>query len=186
MKLTLVVSLGLMTLAFNSFAGMQSYYCPQNHGYVNIGMTPDQVISACGQPVSQQESEEPLMQKIPTQELIYNNLGTSTAFYGVWNLPTGSGGTQLQVNVVNKKVRSINLGGSNTNALSVCQGANIQEGDPVSKVFAACGSPSVINNSFINEVVPTPEKPKVWIYQPGEYQSSVSMTFVNGRLESIQ
>ncbi|PWY57480.1 hypothetical protein DGG96_01835 [Legionella qingyii] len=188
MKMTLLSStgLGLLLLPFSLFADTQSYYCPQNHGYINVGMTPDEVIAACGQPISQQESNQPVMQKIPVQQLIYNNMGTSTAFYGVWNIPTGSGGVQLEIDIVNQKVRSIKMNGSSSNAISVCQGANIQAGDPVQKVYYACGSPSMVNNSFINEIVPTATKPIVWIYQPGEYQPTVSMTFVNGKLQSIQ
>jgi hypothetical protein len=112
---------------------------------------------------------------------------TSTAFYGVWNIPTGlTGGVQLEVDIVNQKVRSIRMNGSNSNAVSVCHGANIQPGDHMSKVYYYCGSPSLLNNTFINELVPTTEKPKVWVYQPGEYRPSVTLTFVNGRLQSIQ
>lgn len=187
MKVTLLGStgLGLLLLPFSLFADTDSYYCPQNHGYIKLGMTPDQVIAACGQPVSQQESNQPLLKKIPVQQLIYNNLGTSTAFYGVWNVPTGSGGAQLQIDIVNQKVRSIKINGSNDNAVSICQGTNIQAGDPIQKVYYACGSPSIVNNSYINEVVQTTEKPKIWIYQPGEYQPSVTLTFVDGRLQSI-
>lgn len=188
MKLTLLSStgLGFFIIPFCLFADTQSYYCPQNHAYINLGMTPDEVIAACGQPISQQDSNQPLLQKVPVQQLIYNNMGTSTAFYGVWNLPTGNGGVSLEVDIVNQKVRSIKLNGSDSNAVSVCQGANIQMGDPVQKVYYSCGNPSIVNNSFINEVVPTAEKPKIWVYQPGEYQPSVSMIFVNGRLQSIQ
>lgn len=191
MKLTLLssvlgMSIGLLILPGSSLADSQSYYCPQNHAYINLGMTPDEVIAACGQPLTQQESNQPVLQKIPVQQLIYNNLGTSTAFYGVWNVPTGNGGVQLEIDIVNQKVRSIKLNSSDSNSVSVCQGANIQAGDPVQKVYSSCGSPSMVNNTFINEVVPTAEKPKIWVYQPGEYQSSVSMTFVNGRLQSIQ
>lgn len=188
MKLTLLsrIGSGLLLLPFSLFADTQSYYCPQNHAYINLGMTPDEVIAACGQPISQQESNQPLQQKIPMQQLIYNNLGTSTAFYGVWNIPTGSGGVSLEINVVNQKVHSIKLNGSGSNAVSVCQGSNIQPGDSVQKVYSSCGSPSTVNNTFINEIVPTAEKPVIWIYQPGQYQPSVSMTFVNGKLQSIQ
>ncbi|MBI2785056.1 MAG: DUF2845 domain-containing protein [Legionella longbeachae] len=188
MKLTLLVStvLGLLILPLSLFADGQSYYCPQNHAYIQIGMTPDQVIAACGQPVSQQETNQPVLQKVPVQQLIYNNLGTSTAFYGVWNLPTGSGGVQLEIDIVDQKVRAIKLDGANSNAVSVCQGVNIQAGDPAQKVFYSCGNPSMVNNSYINEVVPTTEKPKIWVFQPGQYQSPVTMTFVNGKLLSIQ
>ena len=184
MKLTYKASLALFILPYSLFAD-QSLYCPQNHAFINVGMTMDQVIAACGQPASQQESNQPVTQKIPVQQLIYNNKGASTAFYGVWNLPTGSGGTQLEIDIVNKKVKNIRLNSSDSNAASICGGNSIQIGDPVEKVYYSCGSPSVTNNSFINEIVPTAQKPQVWIYQPGQYQPAVTLTFVDGRLQSI-
>lgn len=184
MKLTYKASLALFILPYSLFAD-QSLYCPQNHAFINVGMTMDQVIAACGQPASQQESNQPVTQKIPVQQLIYNNKGASTAFYGVWNLPTGSGGAQLEIDIVNKKVKNIRLNSSDSNAASICGGNSIQIGDPIEKVYYSCGSPSVTNNSFINEIVPTAQKPQVWIYQPGQYQPAVTLTFVDGRLQSI-
>jgi hypothetical protein len=206
MKLTLLGStgLGLLILSCNLFADTDSYYCPQNHGYIRLGMTPDQVIAACGQPISQQDSSQPLSQKIPVQQLIYNNAGASTAYsgvwqvpgtkpagsgsayYNVWSIPSAGSGAQLEVNIVNQRVRSIKLNGSNSNAVSICNGANIQAGDPVQKVYYACGNPSLTNSTYIEETVPTKEKPQIWLFQPGQYQSSVTMTFVNGKLYSIQ
>lgn len=184
MKFKLMTSLIFSILPFNLMAA-DSYYCPQNHAYINIGMTTDQVISACGEPVSKQNSNQPLLQKIPVQQLMYNNMGTSSAFYGVWNVPTGSGGVQLQVDVVNNLVKGVRINGGDSNAFSVCSGANIQVGDPVSKVYNSCGSPDVVNNTFINQVVPTETKPQVWVYQPGQFQPSISLTFVDGKLQSI-
>ncbi|MGC1183487.1 DUF2845 domain-containing protein [Legionella sp.] len=185
MKLTFSIKLALVILPFSLFANSQSLYCPQNHAYINIGMTPDQVIAACGQPVSQQESNQPVTQKIPVQQLIYNNKGTTTVFYGVWNIPTGNGGAQLEINIVDRKVKSIKLNGSDSNAISICGGNNFQIGDPIDKVYYSCGSPSITNNTFINEIVPSAQKPQVWIFQPDQYQPSVTLTFVDGRLQSI-
>jgi hypothetical protein len=185
MKLTLSTSLALAILPFSLFADSQSIYCPQNNAYINIGMTPDQVIAACGQPLSQQDSNQPVLQKIPVKQLVYNNMGASTAFYGVWNMSTGERGSLLEVSIVNEKVRSIKLNSSDSNAISICGGNSIQVGDPASKVYYACGAPSVTNNTYINQVIPTAEKPKVWLYQPGQYQPSVTLTFVDGRLQSI-
>lgn len=184
MKLTYKASLALFILPYSLFAD-QSIYCPQNHAFINVGMTMDQVIAACGQPASQQESNQPVTQKIPVQQLIYNNKGASTAFYGVWNMPTGSGGAQLEIDIVNKKVKNIRLNSSDSNSASICGGNSIQIGDPVEKVYYSCGSPSVTNNSFINEIVPSEQKPQVWIYQPGQYDPAVTLTFVDGRLQSI-
>lgn len=170
-------------LPFSIYA--ESYYCSQNHAYISTGMTMDEVIAACGKPLSQQESNEPLMRKVPVQQLIFNNAGADTAFYGVWNIPTGSGGTQLQIDIINNKVKEIKVDGSGSNALSICEDANIQIGDDVAKVYGACGNPSVVNNTYIEEVIPTQEKPKVWIYQSDQYSTPVSLTFVNGKLQSI-
>jgi hypothetical protein len=176
----------------------QSMYCPQNHAYINIGMSTDQVIAACGQPSSIQESNQPIMQKVPMQQLIFNNLAPNdsdfagslntapnTAFYGVWNIPTGSSGVQVQVDIVDNKVKNITVNGGGSNALSLCSGTNIQVGDPASKVYGACGSPNVTNNSYINVPIPSQTRPQIWIYQPGPYQPSFSLTFVDGKLQSI-
>lgn len=185
MKLTQAAGIVCTLLPFSLFADNQSFYCPQNHGYINIGMTQDQVIASCGQPLSQQDSNQPVTRKIPVTQLLYNHMGTSTAFYGVWNMPTGNGGAQLEINIVDRKVKSIRLNSSDSNAVSICAGNSIQVGDPVEKVYYSCGSPSLTNNTYINEVVPTGQKPQIWIYQPGEYQPAVTLTFVDGKLQSI-
>lgn len=185
MKLSHGTSMALFLIPFSLFADTDSYYCPQNHQYINLGMTPDQVIAACGQPLSQQDSNQPVLQKVPVQQLIYNNMGSSTAFYGVWNVRTGTGGSRIEISVVNRKVKDIKLNSSDSNAVSLCGGNSIQVGDPVEKVYSACGSPSSVNNTYINEIVPTAQKPQVWIYQPGQYEPTVTLTFVDGRLKSI-
>ncbi|MFA5959326.1 MAG: DUF2845 domain-containing protein [Tatlockia sp.] len=178
--------LGIASFSFNALAGVQSFYCPENHGYINVGMTKDAVTAACGQPLSQQQSNQPVMQKVPVKQLMYNNMGSQKAFYGVWSIPTGiSGGTSLQVNVVNNKVKSISVNGSGSNAFSVCGGASIQVGDPASKVYGACGNPSVVNQTYINQPIQSNQKPEVWIYQPGQYQQPITLTFINGKLQSI-
>lgn len=176
---------GLFLVPLSIFANAQSLYCPQNHGYINIGMTQDQVIAACGQPQTQQDSNQPLTEKIPVQQLLYNHMGSATAFYGVWNLPTGNGGAQLEVNIVDKKVRSIRLNSSDSNAISICSGNSIQVGDPVEKVYYSCGTPSLTNNTYINQVVQTAEKPQLWVYQIDQFQPPVILTFVDGKLQSI-
>lgn len=184
MKFNYILSLVSFALPLSVF-GDQSFYCAQNHGYIKVGMTVSEVVSACGQPLSKQESNTPILKKIPVQQLVFNNKGTDTAFYGVWNLQTGSGGAQMEVDVVDQKVKGIKLNGSDNNAASLCGGVSIQIGDPVGKVYGACGSPSIVNNTYVNQVVQSAQKPQVWIYQAGQYQPSVSLTFVDGKLQSI-
>lgn len=162
-----------------------SIYCPQNHGYASVGMSEKEVLVACGQPTKKQKSQAPLMQKIPMMQLIYNNQGTSKAFYGVWSLPVGvSGGASLEVDVINNQVYAVNIGGESSKAFSVCGGAAIVRGDPVSKVYSACGNPSSINNTYVSVPVSNSVFPEIWIYE-APYQNSIRLTFLGGKLESI-
>lgn len=184
MKVQLIAGSLFLMLPLSLFA-TDSYYCPQNSQYIHVGMTQDQVIAACGQPLGRQESNQPATQKVAVEQLIYNNMGTSTGFYGVWNIPTGTGGAQLQIDIIHGKVSSVKINGSSNNASSICRRGSIEIGDPSGKVYSACGNPSAVNNTYIRQPIPHATKPVVWIYQPGEYQSPISLTFVNGKLQSI-
>ncbi|KTD23738.1 Protein of uncharacterised function (DUF2845) [Legionella lansingensis] len=177
-----IASLGFSLEAF----AVQSMYCPQGHGYINVGMTPAQVLSACGQPLNKQKSNTPFMQKVPVLQLMYNNQGSQSAFYGVWSLPVGTNsGAQLEVDIVDNKVSAVRINGASSNAFSLCGGSMIQVGDPVGKVYGACGNPSVVNNTFINQPVQSNQKPEIWTYQVDQFQTPFSLTFVNGKLQSI-
>ncbi len=164
----------------------QAVYCPQNHAYIKIGMTPEQVIAACGQPLSRHPSNRPVTLQVQVQQLIYNSQGAQRAFYGVWSLPVGNEvGAQLEVDVVNNKVSAIRINGSSSNAFSICGGTGIQAGDPVSKVYNACGNPSLVNNTVTYQAIPSNQKPELWLYQPTQYGPPMNLTFVNGTLQSI-
>ncbi len=184
----------LGALLFSSTAVLaDSVYCPQNAGYINIGMTTDQVTAACGQPLSKQQPTTPIVQKIPVQQFIYKSIdtgsiypGLNSAFFNQWSLPSGvSPGVSLRVDVINNKVSGIVMNGSSTNAMSICSGVSIEAGDPVSKVYNACGSPWAINNTYNNQLVQSTTKPEVWIYQIDRYHPPMSLTFVDGKLQSI-
>lgn len=171
----------------------EGFYCPQNHGFINTGMTQAQVINACGQPMSKLDSSNTkIEQKVPVKQLLYTHLnqgsvypGLNPAFYDQWSLPSGSTGVGLQVDIINNKVSGVKLNGADTNALSVCGGNAIVIGDDELRVYTACGSPSMINNSFILKTIPASEKPEVWIYQQDQYSPIIRLTFVNGVLQFI-
>lgn len=192
MKTKFFLTLGVSLLPLSAAMAQSSVYCPQNAGYINPGMTEDQVISACGQPLSKGSPNAPITQKIPVQQLIYTNLnqggiypGQDAAFYTQWSLPSGTSGINLSIQVTNGKVSGVSINGASTNAASICQGISIQNGDPINKVYSACGTPSMVNNTFINQLIPPDSKPAVWIYQLNQYQSPISLTFVDGKLQSI-
>jgi hypothetical protein len=172
-----------------------SLFCPQHYGTIRIGMTQQQVISACGQPLSKQPSDKPITRKVPLTELYFNNEGTPVAsvipgssngtYSGLWGNPVNVGGGTLQLNVIDNKIYSIELNGSQENAVSICGGGGLKIGDPVAKAYNTCGTPLLVNHTYINQIINTEEKPEVWIYQPGQYQPTASLTFVAGKLQSI-
>lgn len=183
----------LIVALLPSFAGAaDSVYCPQGQGYLHAGMTSDQVLQACGQPLSRQVSNVKLETRIPVTQLIYTTLNQGavypglTSYYTMWSLPSGSTGTSLRVNVIDNKVTGFSINGSETNAMSICGGTSIQIGDDVNNVFSACGSPSLVNETYINQPVPRNQHPEIWLYQLNPYQSPISLTFVDGKLQSIQ
>lgn len=187
MRKLFIIALSIIFLfsSLDAF-GVESMYCAGHQDYINVGMTVSQVVAACGEPLSKQKSDKPVMRKIPVLQILYNNAGAPTAFYGVWNMKVGNNtGTQLQVNIVNNKVSSIQINGGDANAFSICNGNQVQVGDPVANVYNACGTPSVVNRTYINQPVPSKEPPEVWNYQTDEYQPPYSLTFVNGILQSI-
>lgn len=189
MKASLLFLSGLL-FPFTSVFGEQ-IYCPQKAGYIDLGMTQNQVLAACGPPLSKHQANVPAMQKVPVKQFIYTRLnqgsiypGLNDAFYNQWSLPSGTTGVDLEVDVVNDKVAAVRINGSHTNAMSICHGTNVQVGEDVSRVYSACGSPSMVNHTFIYQPIPSENLPEVWIYQVNQYQSPISLTFVNGKLQS--
>jgi hypothetical protein len=185
----------LLFLAPWSLFGADSIYCPEHSAYINVGMTIEQVVSACGQPLNQQDSNEPLTRRVEVLQLIYDNIGIKSplSVTGFPSAVSGSelksgweGGAQLEVNVIDNKVKEIKINGSGAgNAASVCPDGNFKIDDNVSTVYYACGSPSIVNNTFIKQVIPTTEKPRIWTYQTNQFTPPFSLTFVNGKLQSI-
>lgn len=162
-----------------------SIYCPQNHAYISLGMTQDEVTAACGKPSLVEKSQVPFSKKVPMMQLTYNSQGSAKAFYGVWSLQVGvTTGSNLQIDVVNDKVYEVHINGESSKAFSICGGTPIVKGDPVGNVYSACGNPSTINNTYITLPISETTFPQVWIYEL-PYQASMRLTFVKGKLESI-
>lgn len=167
-----------------SLWAVDSLYCSANHGTIKVGMTEQQVIQACGKPIATKKSNNPPTRKVPVTQYIFNNQGTSTAFYGVWNIQTGSGGVQLEVDVLNNKVISARVNGSDSNGFSVC-GVNIQVGDSESTVLNNCGNPAMVNQTYVDEDIPGIKNTVLWLYQQGQYTQPFTLTFTDGKLQSI-
>lgn len=167
-----------------SLWALDSMYCSVNSGFIQLGMTEQDVKQDCGQPLAQRKSNSSPTQKVPVTQYIFNNKGTGTAFYGVWKLKTGYGGVRLEVDVVDNKVISTRINGNDSNSFSVC-GVSIQVGDPESTVLNNCGNPSMVNHTFIETEVPGEHKSVEWLYQQDQYSKPFILTFTDGKLQSI-
>jgi hypothetical protein len=181
----LVISAVVIAVPCTILAG-EAFFCPQNHAYIKVGMSEKEVLAACGEPLSQQDSNQPVVQKIKVQQLYFNSKGAEQPLIGYgYQVQSGFNGVQLQVNMVDQKVKEIIINGTPDNAASFCPGAAIQIGDPLGKVYGSCGEPAMVNETFINQAIPSNNKPKIWIYQPSPYQPGFTLTFVDGKLQSI-
>jgi hypothetical protein len=194
MKLLFLIFLNILLLFSTTASSDDSMYCPQNHAYISIGMNQAQVLSACGKPTKVKASGQAVVKQIPVTQVIYTTLNKGAVFfypgidplYTMFSLPSGSEGTTVEIDLIKNQITSIKINGSSNNALSVCKGGQIQIGDDLNKVYNACGPPSNINNTYINQPIPRSQHPEVWIYTVGEYQPGFTLTFVNGILQSIQ
>lgn len=169
----------------------QSFYCPKHQGYINLGMSAGEVLAACGEPLMKNNQNKPVTQRIPVTQLIYTSLNSGATYQGwnsiyqTWSLPSGSTGVTLQIDIVNQKIASVMMNGNNTNATTLCNNGSLKIGDDQSMAYMACGSPDLINQTYVDQVVPSTQKPEVWIYQVDPYQPSYRLTFINGTLQSI-
>lgn len=185
MNTRIILMIGIIGFSGSVLAD-NSFFCPQNHKFIQTGMSMAQVLDACGPPLSRQQSAVPATTKVEVKQLMFNREASPKAFYGVWQIPVGvNSGGDLEVDVINDKVSEIRVNGSSENAFSFCNGTSIQIGDPVASVYNSCGNPSMTNSTFVYQPIESNEAPEIWIYQATQYQAPISLTFVNGNLQSI-
>lgn len=181
----------LWTCSTLSFA-VDMVYCPQKQGYIKLGMSAAEVVQACGEPMTKQDVDEPVTEKVPMTQLYYSTpsgdnevVDSFRPIYDTWSLPEGTLSVMMEVDIINDKVSSIRINGDNTNALSICDGQSIAIGDNAMKVYQSCGTPQTVNQTFIEQPIPSNSQPQVWIYQVDPYQPPISLTIVDGKLQSI-
>jgi hypothetical protein len=195
----LILSLTVLSLSAASSAvfAVDSIYCPQKSGYARVGMSMEEVLSICGDPAVKQTSDTFATQKVRVQQYIFDQHNKSKAFYGVWALPIGdsnyseadfngtsSGGVSLEITAYQDKVLSISYNGQSVQGFDTC-GGDIKIGTDMGEVYSLCGDPSQQNNTYINIPIQSKSRPQIWTYQP-DYQPSVRMTFIDGKLFSIE
>lgn len=172
----------------------ETLYCPAHQGYIKTGMTQDEVVAACGKPVSTDSANVPVMQRVPMTQLTYQSVNTVNTvqghvdLYNLWSLPVAGKSTipgTIAFDVINDHISAIHVNGSDTNVQSLCGGVYVQIGQPVSVAYQNCGNPTMVNQTFVTQQVPSNDDPVVWVYQFDKYQAPLSLTFIKGKLQSI-
>jgi hypothetical protein len=184
--------LSLLSIAVLGFAEQKPFYCPQKHNYVRIGMTESEVLGACGQPTSKEKSKQAAVEQVPVTQLVYTTLNPDPVYrgyklvYRMWSLPIGSSGSSLEVDIIGKKITAIRFNGESINASSVCNNRSFAVGDLADTVFTACGNPSLVNKTFVNQKIKSKSKPETWTYSSNPYQPSFRLIFLDGKLRAIE
>jgi hypothetical protein len=162
-------------------------YCPGRSKYINVGMTVAQLKDACGEPTAVQELDHPATKKVQVKQLMFNAIGSKTAFYGVWAVRSGvDTGAQLEIDVIDTQIVAIKINDENVNATTLCQNQTITVKDPVFKAVNLCGNPSTSNMTYVNMPIPGSSKPQVWTYQSTPYQPTMTFTIVDGKVVSME
>lgn len=175
-----------------TYAEQAPFYCPQKHGYIRIGMTEAQVLSLCGEPSSKETAKSSAVRQVEVTQLVYSTLNREPVFrgyeliYNTWSLPVGSDGNNLEVDVIDGKIDSIRFNGTDTNASTVCGNRSFAVGDLADTALSACGNPSMINKTYINQPVPSKTKPVTWTYYTDQYQPTFKLIFLDGTLQAIE
>jgi hypothetical protein len=197
-KLFYLLSAAILLLGQNVlWAQVESFYCPKGQ-YVNKGMSEAQVSAACGEPVTKELLDEPAMEQVKVEELIYT---LPTEYVKEFNRildPARAGGHVTVVfTIKDGKVSSIEVDDKEFTSTTICGKrkvtdvrtvgvAKISIGDTRRKVFTRCDKPSFINQATRNVPLGDGNVPvSIWTYDFGPYQPKVYMRFIDEKLDSV-
>jgi hypothetical protein len=136
----------LISVPSMSFA----FFCPTNFNQIDFGMTPAQVIQACGKPDDQKETVKE-SDNIPQEWDYY--VPQTVSMGGSLANAQGTLKTSITFDDKNKAI-NISVNGIGVGASTICGGANIQLGDSKETIKSACGTPAFINKQTGGDVPP--------------------------------
>ena len=158
--------------------------CPGGESFsqYDYGMSPEQVIQACGKPASQKESTKPM--DTTAQEWSYS---IPQAVYMGGSQQTANG--KLITNVrfdKNGLAESITVNGIGVGQTTICGGNSIQIGATKDAVKKACGESTFIVNPAPDANTPKLPDIKLMEFTYTSGGRNVILTFENGRLTDVK
>ena len=139
-----ITTLSIITPSF-------AFFCPTNFNQIEIGMTLDQVSTACGKPSSTKDVT--IQNDNVPQEWSYfipQSVGVSA-----FQQAQGTLKTSIAFDA-NGKAVNISVNGLGVGASTICGGQQIQLGDTKDSITKACGDPT-FKNKAENNNPPTKE-----------------------------
>jgi hypothetical protein len=156
----------------NAWADM---FCPNNFNSINLGDSIDSVIAACGKPDSKTTNNKKANQ--PQEWTYYVSAATAT------NQPGSTQPGTMKLTVAfdgDGKAINISVNGSGMPQTKACPNGEIQLGDSLDAVEAACGKATYVNQTQTAQGATVPEIEMVDLVYNGS--PSVTLHFENGKL----
>jgi hypothetical protein len=197
-KLFYLLNAAILLLGQNMlWAQTESFYCPKGQ-YVNKGMSEEQVVAACGEPVTKELLDEPAMKQEQVEELIYTlPADFLQEFNRILEPPRAGGHVTVVFTIMDGKVSSIEVDDKEFSSTGICGKrkvtdvrtvgvATISIGDSRRKVFTRCDRPSFVNKATRPVPLGDGNVPvSIWTYDFGPYQPKVYMRFIDEKLDSV-
>ncbi len=147
------------------------------NGWINQGMSPEDIIAACGQPDSIVEIEDSNNKLDSTQYWSYQAQSLKLTPQSSWPAPTPYNSTKVNtttdtfvVEINNNVVSSLAMNGNLVSSGSCPGGGFVRVGDTLNRVMSSCGTATQVSHQYGKDTSALPPVTQ-WNYQTQGGQS---------------
>jgi hypothetical protein len=183
MKIIIYV-ISLMCIAITPAWALFCTPASGTNGWIEEGMTQDDVIAACGQPDQQTQDENSGKQLQTTQYWTYQKQTVQDMSEGnAVNMTISP--TILVVEIRNNKITRLALNGNFVSSANCPEGGLLNVGEDDDVIVSRCGSATQV--SYQNETVDSSAPPNIiWTYQSANGAAPLQIQFQNGVVSQIR
>ena len=154
-----------------------------NNGWIEEGMSQDDVITACGQPDQQTQDQNSSKQLQTTQYWTYQQQTVEDTSEGnAINMATSP--NILVVEIRNNQITRLAVNGNFVSSANCPKGGLLNVGEDDDVIVSRCGSATQV--SYQNETVDSSAPPNIiWTYQSANGAAPLQIQFQNGVVSQI-
>jgi hypothetical protein len=178
-----IATLALICLALSPAAhAATQYFCPSSNQYINLGASIAEARAKCGPPHTATTSPYTLKKTRLVDQWVYNYQPNTILRFGTIHTRKGA----LVVNFINNKVIEILVNGHSVASTNFCSNnLPVKVGDNNLTIRQLCDQPTIIQKT--KQTISQQKTQKVvWTYQANDYIPANTLTFISGKLVSIQ